>query len=157
MQQKRETHKIVELSGRRFKIGRFDALTGSYFATKLVSRLSGIAMGIMGGTITDASYVAMAVTGEIGTMSKTEFLELETDALSVVSEITNVGGVAEADIPVRTKTGAWGVAGLEDDMITVMALICHAAIFNLSPFFQGNALNAVKESFKDLHLFDART
>ena len=156
MEQKREAFKIVELAGRRFKIGRLDALTGSYFATKLVSRLSSIAMGIMGGTITDSSYVAMAVIEEIGHMGRVEFLELESDALSVVTEVTNVGG-NDADIPIRTQNGAWGVAGLEDDMITVMALVVHSAVFNLSPFFDGNALNAVKETFKDLSLFDART
>lgn len=156
MQQKREAHKIVELAGRRFKIGRLDALTGSWFATKLVSRLSNVAMGIMGGTITDSSFVIMAVTEEIGNMSRVEFMELESDALSVVSEITNVGGVAEVDVPVRTKSGAWGVAGLDDDMVTVMALVVHSAIFNLSPFFDGSALSSVKESFQGLHLFDAK-
>jgi hypothetical protein len=156
MQQKREAHKTVDLAGRRFKIGRLDALTGSWFATKLVSRLSGIAMGIMGGTITDTSYVAMAVTEEIGRMTRAEFLELETDALSVVAEVTDIGGVAQADIPVMSRNGSWGVAGLEDDIITVMALVVHSAVFNLSPFFEGNALNTAKESFKDLHLFDAK-
>lgn len=154
---KREDFKIVELAERRFKIGRFDALTGSYIAVKLVSKLSNVFMAITTGQVTDMNFAALAVAQQIADMSKIEFIELQLECLRVIKEIQNIDGKAEADLPVLASSGSFAVPGLNEDMITVLALVTHTVIFNLTPFFVGNALTSTIQTFKDLSLFDAKT
>jgi len=152
--QKRETFKDIELAGRKWRIKKFDALTGSYISAKLIGKLGAILASVASGNVSNQAAIATAVSEALSSMSKSEFIELQIDALSVTGEITAVAGT-EATLPVKLATGAWGVEGLEDDLITVMALVIHSLVFNVSPFFDGNALKSALESFKDLTLFNA--
>lgn len=144
--QKRETHKDIDLAGRTWRIRKFDALTGSYVAAKLMGKLGAILAGIAGGGVNNPAAIATAISEALSSMSKTEFLDLEADALSVVGEVTALSG-QEVVLPIRLASGAWGVPGIEDDLLTVMALVSHSLIFNVSPFFDGDALKALITSF----------
>jgi hypothetical protein len=152
----RQTTSDVEISGRKWRIAMFDPLTGSYIAMKLASKLSGIFMGIAAGKLEDPMTLVMAISQELGSLTRLEFIELQSAALSVISEVTIVGGV-EAPVSIRQSGGTWAVPGLDTDMVMVLALTAHSLAWNISPFFDGNALKQVMESFKGLNLFSAST
>jgi hypothetical protein len=150
---KREAFKDIELAGRKWRIGKMDPLTGSYLATKLMAKVGHVAVGIASGNVTDQVVMAMAIAQEIGSFSKAEFLEIQMDCLVVCKEIQQQQGI---DFPLQIimPDGKWGVQDLEDDVVTVLALVTHTVIFNLTPFFDKDRLQEVKDSFKGLKLFD---
>lgn len=156
MSTKRETTKDVVLDGRTFRIKKFDALTGSYVAAKLMGKLGVILASVAAGGANSPVAIATAISEALTSLPKAEFMEMQMDALSVVGEVTVLNEMPVV-LPIRQATGAWAVAGLDDDLVTVMALVTHSLIFNISPFFDGNALKAVMESFKGLTLFNAET
>lgn len=152
----RETERIVTISGRRWKVKKFDALTGSYIALKMMSKVSHIAVGVFSGNLTDKAVIAMSIANEIGTLTKQEFNEIQAECLHVCFEIELVGD-RDIDTPIRLPDGRWGVKDIEDNALLVMTLVSHVLVFNLTSFFDGNALKDSKESFKGLTFFDAST
>lgn len=150
---KRETTKNIVIGERKFQIGKFDALTGSYIAFKLLTQILPILP--MGGDLQgQLGALPLPKTGEI--MSKSDFVSLQRDCLSVCSELVTVGGV-ESPMPILMPTGVWGVDGLQNDTMTVIALTIHALVFNVSSFFDEGALTALKESMSSITLFNAQT
>jgi len=148
---KREPYKDLDLAGRKWRIKRFDALTGNYLAAKLLSKLASVAMAVMSGGVEDQTIVVMSVVSELGTLPKFEILEIQAESLAVCRELTVVGE-AVAEMPLRTVDGRWAVAGLEDDFMTVMALVAHTLVFNFLPFFDADALKDLKRSFQQAGL-----
>lgn len=151
-----ETEKIIEIAGRKWKIKKFDAMTGSYIALKMMSKISHIAFGIVSGNLTDKIVIANAVSAELGSFSKQEFIEIQAECLHVVNESKDVDG-KEMLIPIKTPEGQWCVSGLEYDALTVMALVSHVLIFNLTGFFDEASLKETAKSFQGLSLFSALT
>lgn len=156
MPELRKTTSDVEVGGRKWRINMFDARTGSYICLKLVSKMSGIFMAIASGDLKEEALLAMTIGREIGSFNRIEFTELQNTALGAVGEITMVGGV-EAVLPVLQIGGEWGVPHLEKDLITVLVLTAHSLAFNLSPFFDGDALTQAMNSFQGLNFFNAST
>lgn len=141
---KREQFKDIELMGRQWRIGRFDALTGSYISSMLLMQV--LPMGLE-----DQLGIKIPIASERSLMDKKTFMALQADCLRVCSEVKNVGGVPAA-LPVLLPEGRWGVEDIETDIAIVMGLTIHALIFNISDFFQGNALESLIQSFKGLNL-----
>lgn len=133
---KRETQKIVELVGRKWVVKKFDALTGSYIAYKLLSQL--LPSGL-------DSLVRGQESPKLPVMSKEEFTELQLSALQVCYEKLQSGLV-----PVIGDNGGWGVVDIEDNASLVIGLTIHSLIFNLTGFFEGNALKDLMEGLKGL-------
>ena len=150
-----ETQRFVTISGRRWKIGKFDALTGSYIALKMLSKLSHIAVGVFSGNLTDKAVIAMSIANEIGSLTKSEFNEIQGECLYVCKEVEDVGG-KDIETPLRLPDGRWGVKDLEDNALLVMTLVSHALLFNLTSFFDADLLKSAKESFQGLIPFDAK-
>jgi hypothetical protein len=144
---KRETHKIVEISGRRWRIGKFDALTGSYIVYRLLFQMLPMGMEQM------PDVQALNLPKGRGVMSKQEFMELQMDCLSVCSELVLVGTV-ESPISVLLN-GVFSREGLQDDTLLVMALTVHALVFNVTSFFEEDALRDMVKSFQGLGFLNA--
>ena len=151
-----EKEKTIEISGRRWRIKKFDPLTGSFIALKMMSKISHIAFGIVGGNLTDKIVIANSVAAELGSFSKQEFIEIQLECLHVVSEVKMVDE-KEMLIPAKTPEGQWAASGLEEDALLVMALVSHVLIFNLTSFFNESALKETAKSFQGLSLFSALT
>ena len=147
---KREPFKDIELMGRKWRIGRFDALTGSYISALLLMQV--IPMGIEG-----QLGIKMPLSNERSIMEKKTFIELQLDCLRVCSEIKEVGG-SVAPIPVLMSDGRWGIEDIETDISLVIGLTIHTLIFNITDFFQGNTLKSLSQSFEglDLSLFNVK-
>lgn len=139
---KRETTKTVEISGRKFQIEKFDALTGSYIAFTLMEKF--LPMGLE----SKAGMSNMPKGREL--LSKQEFAELQKDCLSVVSEV--LPGRAA---PLLNENGSWGISDIEKDTRLVILLTVHALAFNIAGFFDGEGLTELKASLVDI--FPANT
>lgn len=157
---KREDHKIIAIGHRKFQVGKFDALTGSYVLT-VVLRAIGPALSIIApnGLDSPMDEVKEAINPAllmqlIPKFDKAELSSLQRDCLCVCQEITNLNGV-DAPMAVMLPDGRWGVPGLENDAATIVILTIHTLIFNVAGFFAGNALSGLAESIKDLNLFNA--
>ena len=141
---KRETNKTVELSGRKFKIEKFDALTGSYIAFILMQKF--LPMGM-------EQKAGMSNLPEARTpMSKEEFISLQNDCLSVVSEV-----LPARCAPIINENGTWGVTDIEKDTKLVMLLTIHALTFNIAGFFDEQGLMELKTSLADISLVHSPT
>lgn len=143
---KRETTKDIELAGRKWRIKKFDALTGSYIAYKLLSQMLPGGMDKQLGNMPEGRAV----------MSKEDFVALQKDCLSVVQELKPAGNT-ELPVAVILSSGKWGVEGLEDDTFTVLSLTIHALVFNVAGFFGGKALQDLNQSLTGLSLAGALT
>lgn len=141
---KREDHKLLELAGRKWRIENFDALTGSYIAYQLMGQM------LPGGM--DAQVTEGHASKNRPLMSKQDFAALQLDCLNVCYEVLPAGKA-----PVIGENGAWGVTGLENDTVTVLALTIHALIFNIAGFFDGSALKDLATSFSGMNPFSAPT
>jgi len=152
----KEKEREITIFDRRWKIKKFDALTGSYIALKLMSKLSHIAFELASGNKINTVVVAMSIATEIGTLSKQEFREIQEECLHVCSLI-QVVGEQTLDAPLRLPNGRWAVGDLEDDSLLVMTLISHVLLFNMTSFFDGNALKESAKTFEGLIPFDVQT
>lgn len=142
---KREMFKDVEVNGRQWRVGRFDALTGSYITALLLMQM--LPMGV------DSAMGSLPEGRSL--MNRETFTEVQKECLKVVSELKEIGNNV-APIPAMLPDGRWGVDDLETDITTVIPLTIHALAFNLADFFQEGALNSLGQVVPDLRSFDVK-
>jgi hypothetical protein len=140
---KREIYKIFEFGGRKWRIGKFDAMTGSYIAYKLMAEVLPMGLGQQAG-------IPAPSGGRV--MSKADFLELQKDCLSVCAEMLPAGPT-----PVLNEDGTFGVLDLEHDAPTVLALTVQALAWNLSSFFDESLLTSLSETISNIFRPAAQT
>jgi len=157
MTTKREPFKIVEIAGKKFRIGRFDALIGSYIAFTVMTKMLPMIAELMGGKseTPDVNALAAGMMSSRASMSKADFLSLQKDCLSVCHEM-QMAGTVEAPVAVMMESGAWGVADLEYDVGTVLALTVHALFFNVSSFFEEATLKGFANVAQGLNFSSAK-
>jgi hypothetical protein len=134
----KEKFKYIELGDRKWVIGKFDALTGSYIAAKLMA--TALPSGM-------EQQMDIDLPKGRSFMSRAEFRELQIECLKVCYEDLKAGKA-----PVMGDNNAWGVADIEDDMALVISLTIHALIHNVAGFFEGNALKDLLASFRGMKL-----
>jgi hypothetical protein len=144
---KREAFKDVDLGGRKWRIGRFDAMTGSYITMLVLMQM--LPMGM------DEQIGVGSIGKGRSLMDKKTFFDVQADCLKICSELQQVGE-SVAPIPVMLDDGRWGVGGIEDDMPTILALTIQTLIFNISDFFQEGALNDLTKTFSGLSQSNAK-
>ncbi len=140
--ERREVEKIITIDKRKFKVEKFDALTGSYIAFTLAEKF--LPMGLEA----KAGLTSMP-TGRTA-LSREEFTQLQKDCLGVVSEVLPAGAR-----PVIAENGHWGVSNIEKDTRLVLLLTIHALAFNIAGFFDGEGLMELKAGLADI--FPANT
>ena len=148
----RPTPKTIILSGRKWRIGFFNPMTGNFIALKLLGKVGTIAAAVASGTVLDKTMLFMQISQELSNFNSGEFFELQAESLRVCSDIGPVDGDEIPPTQALLSDGRWGVPELESDPITVMALTCHALTVNMLPFFEGSRLKEVIETFKGYKL-----
>lgn len=140
---KRETYRSFEFGGRHWRIGKFDALTGSYIAYKL-----------MGETLPAFIQVPGVPGAPQGSpvMSKKEFVDLQKDCLAVCAELLDSGPAN-----VINENGSWGVEDIENDTKLALALTVNALTWNMTDFFDVNLLQALVTGIPGLKSPNAKT
>lgn len=139
-----DNFKDVEISGRKFRIKKFGAKTGAFIAIRLTKLLAPLIKsvdlskltGVNGENKVDVSaFNLQGIMEGLGSISEVDFNYLHDKCLQVASEVLPAGFT-----PILDANGNFGVAGLDEDAMTVLALIAHVLIFNVKGFFQEGPL-----------------
>uniref|UniRef100_UPI0040385BFA phage tail assembly chaperone n=1 Tax=Dialister succinatiphilus TaxID=487173 RepID=UPI0040385BFA len=125
---------IVEVNGKKYKLGKLDARSASYLALKVAAV---IAPSVAGRGI-DMEQAAKALPS----MSREEFDEIQTMILKTVYEIKDAGGT-EMSVPIINARGDFVDEDMAYDTSAVITLTVRAMIFNIGGFLQGDALKSV--------------
>jgi hypothetical protein len=140
--EKRLEHKDIDYEGRKWRIKKFDAMTGSYIAYKLMAEALPMGIGAKAG-------IPVPKSSKI--MSKQDFIEFQRDCLSVCYEVLPVGLT-----PVLDGSGSFAVIGIEHDVKTVMMLTIQALTFNISSFFDESLLASLAGAISSIVPPDAK-
>ncbi|MCM3141658.1 phage tail assembly chaperone [Brevibacillus sp. MER 51] len=143
--QPRVSHKDVEINGRKFRIRKFSARVGSFMMIKMTTILApmfaSIKPNLNAKSVDDINVDNIdfsGILGQLGNISEKDFDYIQEQALRVCFESLPAGYT-----PVLNDNRSFGVADIEDDTATVMALTVHAIAFNLTSFFQGSGLGGL--------------
>lgn len=142
---KRENEKIVEVMGRKWKIRKFDAYTGSYILFQLMEKF--LPMGLenklpTGSKDKPKASLSTMLPADRTVMSKAEFMAFMRDCLSVVGEVLP----ARTAPVINADNGSWGVENIADNTLLAILLMIHALSFNVGDFFGGEGLTELKSS-----------
>lgn len=134
----RETFKDVTISNRKFRLNKFDALTGSFVIYTLLTQILPMGLGkkIEGLESQDKSNLPV--------MTRERFTELQIICLKACSEIKPAGN-SIVPVPIMMADGRWGVEDLENDAPLVVALTVQILGYNAQSFFGENTLNMFKD------------
>lgn len=126
---KRETTSIFDYEGRKFEIGSFDPMEGNYILMQIL-------MFTLPFGISDALNEKFGTNNktEQKTISKEDFIQLQTDILSNVNEILYTGEKTPVVRPNRT----YGISDVS--MILIIKLIIATLAFNFKDFFKESQL-----------------
>lgn len=143
----RQTEKVVEIQGRKFKIKAFDAMTGSYIAFTLFEKMMPMGMEdkVMATLQAEGKSPDLVMPQSRALMTKGEFFAFQRDCLSVCYEV-----LPGRDAPILNANGSWGVPDVENNTMLVIVLTINALAFNVADFFTGNGLKDLQSSLRDL-------
>ena len=124
--EKRELYREFQLAGRKWRVGKWDARTGSYWAHKFMTE-----------TPPQSIRKGLANVGVFGSqaMNKADFFDLENDCLALVDEHLDAGWT-----PILNADGNFAVVGLEKEGGLVLLFVIQAMDFNLRSFFPEGGL-----------------
>jgi len=140
--------KVVKIKDREFSIRKFDARTGSFMLVKVTGLLGPMFKNLDLNKFKksegsedqndDIKLTDIDISGAISVLSnlsEQDFNYIQEKCLRVCAEMLPSGPAN-----VLSENGTFGVIGLEDDTMTVMALTAHALIFNVMSFFGDSPL-----------------
>ncbi len=123
---KRAIYREFDLAGRHWRVGKWDARTGSYWAHKFISE-----------TPPKSVTEKLGSVGPFGPkpMSRADFFELQDDCLKLIEEELAGGwtGIVNED-------GNFAVAGLEHEGGILLLFTIQAIDWNMTDFFPEDAL-----------------
>lgn len=141
-----ELTKDVDVGGKQYQVGKMTAQVGCWIAMQLFTKM-----------------LPSAVENQVGLegmptartqLSEEEFYNIQNHCLAVCKRYELVGEVKTAQ-PIL-HSGRMAFKDLDTDLLSVLGLTVHALIFNVKPFFEGDALKQLISSFgADLNLFSA--
>jgi hypothetical protein len=138
----KETFKDIEIGGKKFRIRKFDALTGSYIIYTLLTQM--LPMGL-------SEKIDGLPSGDSKAppMTKEKFMEVQLDCLRACSEIVPTGDTV-TPIPLLTADGRWSSEELASNAPLVIMLTIHVLGYNAQSFFDENVLDMFKTSITQL-------
>lgn len=137
-----EKFKDVEIKGRKFRLTKINARTGSFMATKVIGILTPLIQNlnlkeIKAENDIEKIDITKAMKG-LTSLEEREFHYIQDNCLKLCYELLSAGPAK-----VLNDDCTFGVEGLEDDTMTVMALTVHALVFNVKGFFDGSPLSSI--------------
>lgn len=157
---KRIDFKDIIIGTRKFRLHKFDALTGSYMLFKLIGIISPIfkymdiktAKGKLNGSAQDEKEEEITKTdiamilGEITKLPKEDFEYIQKNCLMVTNEIHEK--TSQISAPVLNEYGTWGTMDITTPLI--LNLTAQSLLFNISNFF-GEGLSGL--NLEGLNIF----
>lgn len=127
--------KIVEVKGKKFRLGKLDARTASYLCLK--------AAAIVAPAFGNGKVSAESLTKVLPTIPRTEFDEMQDTLLGTVVELNDVDGQLIPE-PVLRDDGSFAKEEYAYDVTLVLTLTASALMFNIGDFFPAAGLIAKK-------------
>ena len=124
--------KDVTLQGKKYQVGKMSAQTACWIAMQILTKMLPAGM--------DSQVAGNGMPSGRTQLTEAEFNNIQNHCLRVCSMMQKLGDAPEAPQPLIRADGAWQFPDLDDDPLTIMGLTIHALIFNVSPFFDGDAL-----------------
>ena len=134
-------NKEIEINGRKFRLNKMDARTGSYMLFKLIKILTPIYKNIKIDNIEELNLDDINLTelmSSIFDLPEEEFRYIQDNCLRVVEEILPAGPAKVFD-----KYGNYGVLDIEFNTGLLMDLTIQSLIFNVQGFFEGSPLSSI--------------
>jgi len=138
----KDNYKDVEIQGRTFRIKKFPALVGSFMIVKVASIIAPLFRGVNLGKFKEGAkedalegFDIIGMIEKLSDLTEKDFRYVQEKSLGVCYEV-----LASGISPVLNENGSFGVIGLEEDTMTVLALTAHAVMFNMNSVFQGSPL-----------------
>lgn len=129
--QKHVTEDTIKIGERTFKLHSYDPLMGNYILMKLFTMVLPFGIGDMiKGAIGKGTENIPAPAADAQPMGKAEFLEMQRDILSSVTEVLQGG-----ESPVVRENGTYGIADFT--MSIALQLLIASIAFNFNDFFGG--------------------
>lgn len=133
-----DNFKDIEISGRKFRISKFNAMTGAKIIKKLLPIAASFINAAEDKKPKDLKVDAAGVIAALTDIKDEDFEYVQRACLKVVSENLPAGYAQ-----VLNDSGSFGVVDLENDTMTVLALTAHALMFNVTGFFVGSPLQGL--------------
>ncbi|KIN80938.1 phage tail assembly chaperone [Clostridium botulinum] len=136
----------IEINGRKFRLNKLDARTGSYMLFKFTKIITPILKGLKIENINDIGDIKISdlnfteVAASIFDLPEEEFRYIQDNCLRVVEEILPAGPAKVLD-----KYGNFGVMDIEFDTALLMNLTIQSLVFNVKGFFAGSPLTSIME------------
>jgi len=133
----------IEISGRKFRLNKMDARTGSYMLFKLMKILTPIFKNIKVDDTEDISLDDINLTdlmSSIFDLPEDEFRYIQDNCLRVVEEILPGGPSKVID-----KYGNYCILDIEFDTALLINLTIQSLVFNVKGFFTGSPLTSITE------------
>ncbi|EKQ56267.1 MULTISPECIES: phage tail assembly chaperone [unclassified Clostridium] len=135
-----ENYKDIEINGRKFRLNKMDAKTGSFMLFKLMKILTPMVKNIK----TDEKEVDLAnlnlteIAESLFDLEEKEFRYIQDNALQVVQELLGAGPTK-----VLNQFGEFEANNIEFDTGLVMNLTVQSLYFNIKGFFKGSPLESM--------------
>jgi hypothetical protein len=138
-----ENYKDIEVNGRKFRLNKLNARTGTYMLLKITKILPSILENIDFDKIKseDFNFKDLNLTktlSPIFDMDEKEFAYIQDNCLKTVEELLPGGPQVVLD-----NNDQWGVLNIEFDMALVINLTVQSLWFNLQGFFAGMPFNSI--------------
>lgn len=154
--------KEVVIKDRTWRINKFDAKTGSFILIKLTGLLAPLIDGVdLNNIKVDTEFKAENVDLSqfnisglikgISQLSEQDFFYIQDKCLNVCGEVLP-SGITK----VLSQNGTFGVLGLEQDTMAVIALMAHTLMFNLTGFFGESLLSSIVQKVSSTSQQDAK-
>lgn len=127
--------KIVEVKGKKFRLGKLDARTASYLCLK--------AAAIVAPAFGQGGVNAESLTKVLPTIPRAEFDEMQNTLLGTVVELNDVDGQLIPE-PILRDDGSFAKEEYAYDVTLVLTLTASALMFNIGDFFPAAGLIAKK-------------
>lgn len=121
----------IEVGGKKYRLTKIDARTGSYVAAKLAL--------IAAPLLTDKKFDEKTMAALVPNLSRRDFDEIQTILLKSVLKLNEAKDNLLPE-PILKSDGSFVDEELEYDAASVMNLTAQAAMFNVGAFFAAAGL-----------------
>ncbi|OOM74000.1 hypothetical protein CLPUN_42380 [Clostridium puniceum] len=134
-------YKDIEVDGRKFRLNKLDARTGSYMSVKLMGILTPLFENVDLSNLKDIKLNDLNIakmTKTLFKMPEEDFRFVQDNCLQLVKELLPAGPQKVLD-----EYGKWGVLDIEFDTGLVMNLTIQSLVFNVTGFFKESLLSSL--------------
>lgn len=148
-----ENYKDIEIKGRKWRITKFDARTGSYMLVKVMALIAPLFASLDFNALKDVKdpkdvdIKSLNIPGLISgltSLPEEDFNYIQGKCLGVCKEMLPSGFT-----DIINQNGTYGVLDVEFDTMLLLSLTAHALIFNVMGFFEGSPLSSLAETISN--------